>query len=78
MQRERERESVRKRGISGREADETRRRASPANHEAESYYVTGKGEAEENSAQISEICCIDARTSPILNKGRIPSKNFFC
>ena len=35
-----ERERVREREVGGREAGETRRRASPANHEAESCYVT--------------------------------------
>ena len=37
------------------------------NHEAVSCYVTGEGRTE-------EICCTDARTSRIPNKGHIPSK----
>ena len=46
--RRRERERVRERGVGGRETGETRRRATPPNHEAESCYATGEGGAEEN------------------------------
>ena len=59
---------MRERGVGGREVGEARRRGIPADHEAESCYITGESRAEENRAQISEICCTDARTS------RIPSK----
>ena len=60
-----ERERVKERGIGGRETGEARSRESPANHEAGSCYVIGEGGTEENRAQISEICCTDARMSRI-------------
>ena len=39
-------------------------------------YATGEGEAEENRAHISEICCTNARTSRIPKKDCIPRKIF--
>ena len=63
-------------GVGERDAGEARRRTNPANHEAESCYVTGEGGTEENGAQTSEICYTDARWSRIPDKGRIPRKFF--
>ena len=70
-----ERESEKK-GVGRREACEARRRANPANHEAESCYITGGGGEEETRVQTSEICCTDAHTSHIPNEGCIPRKIF--
>ena len=72
------RERVRERDFGGREAGKARRRVSPANHEAESCYVTGGGRAEENQAQILENVVLTLARVVFQNKGRIrnPTRSY--
>ena len=58
--------------MGGRHARQGGEQAQPITRQ--SCYVTGGGKAEDNHAQTSEICCIDAHTSRIPNKGRILRK----